>query len=173
LTSELFPIVPGSACYYAFVDYNPSEPEVTRAIRRVLSAAPFPPDGEGLVATMSWQWGAREPLSVQLRATKAGVWVDGSEELRFPVRPGQSWEADDDPYPNRTVLGVGLHVWTPDRAYDGCVEIGFTNESTDSGSRFYAPGVGLVKELWTGENFNSVLILVSTKGPSKSLPVAR
>ena len=161
---DYFPLIAGAALYYVHVDYSQSEPEVTRMILRVVSAAQ---DGDALRAQVTKQWGAATPQTQELRVDGKGAWADKNLEIRFPPKLGDAWDAADDPYYKRMILSMKAKAGTIVKDFTDCLEVGFTNEDTDSGSRFYAPGLGLVREEWAGESRNSVLSLADWRIPGQ------
>lgn len=168
--SDYFPLVAGAALYYVHVDYSQAEPEVTRMIWRVVSVTQ---DGDALRAQVTKQWGAAAPQAHELRVDGKGAWAGKNLEIRFPLKPGDSWDVADDPYYKRMILSTKAKAATIVKDFTGCLEVGFTNEDTDSGSRFYAPGLGLVREEWAGESENSVLSLADWRIPRQEKPLKR
>ncbi|UPT75386.1 MAG: hypothetical protein M0D55_06775 [Elusimicrobiota bacterium] len=167
---DYFPLIAGATLYYVHVDYSQSEPEVTRMILRVVSAAQ---DGDTLRAQVTKQWGAAAPQTQELRVDGKGAWAGKNLEIRFPPKLGDAWDAADDPYYKRMILSTKAKARTIVKDFTDCLEVGFTNEDTDSGSRFYAPGLGLVREEWAGESRNSVLSLADWRIPGQAQTLKR
>ena len=167
---DYFPLIAGSALYYVHVDYSTAEPTVTRMIRRVVSVTQ---DGDVLRAQITKQWGAAAPQAHELRVDSKGAWVGKNLEIRFPIKLDDSWDVENDQYYKRMVFSKKAKAGTITKEFTGCLEVGFTNEDTDSGSRFYAPGFGLVREEWTGETENSVLSLADWRIPRQAQPLQR
>ena len=160
---DYYPLVRGMALYYAYVDYSRSEPEVSRMVWRVEQTGRK--DG-ALLARISTRWGAGAPSFHEARVDARGVFVAEKLELRLPPKAGDSWKVERDPYFLRVVNSVKAPASGINRDFKDCVEVGFTNEDTDSGSRFYAPAIGLVRETWLGETYNSVLALAHWEIPA-------
>jgi hypothetical protein len=108
-----------------------------------------------------------------MRIDSNGAWVGKNLEIRFPTKLDDSWDVEDDQYYKRMVLSTKAKAGTIVKEFTGCLEVGFTNEDTDSGSRFYAPGFGLVREEWAGETENSVLSLADWRIPRQEQPLQR
>lgn len=155
LTADYVPIQKGLTLTYVFVDHGHAEPAVSRVVWSVEESS------AGL-AKVSIRVDAGPPAYSQVRVDAAGVWTDGLLDIKLPPREGDEWRVDD-AYPVRRVLSLDAVARALDKDYEGCLEIGLTNEDTDSGSRFYHPRVGLVREDWSGESRNTSLVLVGVR----------
>lgn len=150
-------MIPGLTLYYAYVDRDRPQPEVGRLIWKVEESQE---SGRTTLARISSRWNEAAPKISELREDESGIWSGATLELKLPAVLDDSWTAEDDPYPLRRVLAVEARAATVVKDFEGCLEIGLTNEDTDSGSRFYYPGLGLVLERWTGESRNTILSLI-------------
>ncbi len=161
-SKDYYPLIPGLTLCYAHVDYSSREPEVSRLVWRVERVSR---NGSGVRAQVKAQWGASPPRTHEVLADEKGIWVGKNLEIRLPPRLNDSWEVEEDDYYFRSVFSLKAKAGTMVRDFKGCLEIGFSNQDTDSGTRLYAPGIGLVREQRNGETFNSVLSLAHWEIP--------
>jgi hypothetical protein len=162
VTLDYAPLAKGLTLFYALVDHDAPEPRVRRLIWTVEEAG----EASGArVARVSLRWDERPKILAEVRASAEGVWTDGALDLKLPPVENDEWRAEGDAHPLRRVLSLGSTGRGLERDYHGCLEVGLTNEDTDSGRRWYAPGVGLVREDWTGESRNSTLALIRFSAP--------
>jgi hypothetical protein len=151
LSTDYLPLEKGLTLTYVFVDHAHAQPDVTRVVWKVEEL-------DGGLAKASIRVGSRPPVFSELRKDEAGVRVDGVLDLKLPLVEGAEWRGGA---VVRRVLSFDAVARALDRDYEGCLEVGLTNEDTDSGSRFYHPRVGLVREDWSGESRDTSLILIS------------
>lgn len=163
--AEIQPLVAGLTLYYVHVDRDRPEPELGRLIWRIEEVQE---SGRVKSARIMRRWNEDPPKYSELRLDDRGLWAGTTLEVKLPIVLEDSWTALDDEYPVRRVLGVEARASTVVKDFEGCVEVGLTNEDTDSGSRFYAPGLGLVLERWSGESRNTILSLIHWKLPRPS-----
>lgn len=156
------PLIKGLTLIYAHVDYDSSQPEVSRMIWRVEDVAK---NGGVKTARVSVRWGDSKPRLQELRADDQGVWAGKNLEIRLPPKLNDKWEVADDFYYARAVFSLKAKASAMSKDFENCLEVGFSNEDTDSGSRLYAPGIGLVREQRSGETYNSVLSLAHWEIP--------
>lgn len=164
VTLEPLPLLEGLSLIYAYVDHDHSEPRVGRMVWTVESVS----DEKGArLAKVSLRWDGRPALTCEVVASREGIRVDGALDIKLPLREDDEWRVENEEYPLRRVLSLSSTGRALERDYEGCLEIGLSNEDTDSGRRWYAPGVGLVREDWTGESRNTSLVLVHARFPRR------
>lgn len=151
------PLLPGLTLYYAWIGYDALEPEVGRLVWKVEEVHE---QGGVKTARVSTRRDEKPPQSHELRLDAQGLWSGRTLELKLPPVLDESWTAEDDAYPLRRVLSLEARAATAAKEFEGCLEIGLTNEDTDSGGRWYYPGLGLVLERWSGESRNTALSLI-------------
>lgn len=154
---DYFPLAKGLTLFYAYVDFNEAEPAVRRLKWKVEEVVE---QGQAKKAVISTQWDAEAPKTHELKLDAQGVWNAAALEVKLPPQEGDEWTVEGDPYPMRRTLSLEAEAQAFDRTYEDCLEVGASNEDTDSCSRYYFPGIGLVREEWTGESRNSTLALV-------------
>lgn len=159
------PLLPGLALYYVQVDYDAEEPRVESLAWKVEEVR----QRDGVVtARVSARRGLEDPRDYELRRDGRGLWLGKSLEIKLPPVLDESWRAEGDPYPLRRTLSLKARASAVAKDFEDCLEVGVSNEDTDSGNRWYAPGLGLVLERWSGESRNSVLSLVGWSLPRPS-----
>jgi hypothetical protein len=163
VTPDYHPLLPGLTLYYVHVGYDCLEPTVERFAWKVEEVREA---GGVKTARVSTRRGAQPSKSHELRLDSQGLWLEKSLELKLPAVLGESWTAQGDAYPLRRVLALKARAAAVAKEFEGCLEVGLASEDTDSGSRWYSPGLGLVMERWSGENRNTVLSLVHWTLPS-------
>ncbi|HXT00196.1 MAG TPA: hypothetical protein VN915_05945 [Elusimicrobiota bacterium] len=75
-----------------------------------------------------------------------GVYLDGERVLPRPARPGAEWSRPPRSYKIDSLDGAAQ---TPAGTFAGCLRVRYLIAAGDGGAgeRFYAPGVGLVREV--------------------------
>ena len=104
-------------------------------------------------------------------ATSDGLWVRVDGEKELPCVPEAGMKGDAPPVSSR-VSELGAVVSVPAGSFSGCLKVSYLVAAGDAGSgeRFYAPGVGLVREDCAEESepFESRLVRYSIPGPRGS-----
>lgn len=159
---DYFPFIAGLKLYYASVSYSAMVPSVVRLFRTVASVAR---DDGGTTAVITDQWGADPAKSYPLRLDAAGLWDSRTLLFPLPLKVGASWEADAVRFPMCSVASLKAKASTLWGDYANCLQVDFGDEDTGSGSRFYAPGVGLVREQFGGEGDPWALVLLDVQMP--------
>lgn len=103
----------------------------------------------------------------EFEVVKDSSWVrvDGRQEFPLPPRPGVRWDA---PPLACEVAGLDADVEVPAGAFAGCLKVSYLVAGGDAGcgDRYYAPGVGLVREDCSEESDPFELRLVCLDPPS-------
>lgn len=161
---EPLPLLEGLSLTYAYVDHDQAEPRVGRLVWTVESVSS---EAGSRRAKVSLRWDDQAPVWCEVIADEGGVRTDGALDIKLPLNEDDEWRAEGEEYHLRRVLSLSSTGRALERDYEGCLEIGLSNEDTDSGRRWYAPGVGLVREDWTGESRNTSLVLVNARFPRR------
>lgn len=165
MSTNYYPLHEGWTYYYASVNFGEVVPSVVRLERRIESVAR---QGDSTLARVSVREGLAPPRIEEVRLTPAGVWVDGLLEIKLPARENDEWNVEDRHFLRRV---LSLDAQTPGVSrkfyYEHCLEVGAGNTDTDSASKFYSPGLGLVREDWEGESRNETLVLLYIKKPDQ------
>lgn len=118
------------------------------------------------VITNGAEWG-RWVSTLRLTATRVSFRdrVTGEEVLllKAPIQKGTSWE--DGPYEVK-IAAIRERVKVPAGTFI-CVKVSHWNEDIGSGSRWYAPGIGLVKAEQFGEHMPFLYELQRVDAPKK------
>ena len=154
---EHVPFLKGLTLYYAYLERDDAVPGLSQMVWRIEHVSG---SGRDRTAAATRRWGDAAPVTQTLHQTPQGLFIDGILEIKYPVVEGDSWRVEGDAMPLRSILSVDAEALTMVKTFPGCLELGFTNEDTDSGSRLYAPGVGLVREQCSGEGNNGILSLI-------------
>jgi hypothetical protein len=92
-----------------------------------------------------------------------GVYVDGELALPLPVRPGAAWSL-----PPRSFRAADLDAAaeTPAGRFSGCLRVDYMIGGGDGGcgERWYAPGVGLVREV-CGDEADPFEVILTAYAP--------
>lgn len=154
---DYVPFIKGLTLHYAYLEREDAVPGLSQMVWKIEKVSG---SGHDRTAVASRRWGDAEPATQTLHQTPQGLFIDGILEIKYPVALGDSWRIEGDAMPLRSVLSTDAEGLTMVKTFPDCLEIGFTNEDTDSGSRLYAPGLGLVREQCSGEGNNSILSLI-------------
>ena len=112
-------------------------------------------EGKGVVKARlrrTTEWG-KEKTSDEYDALRdaTGVYLGADPEFPIPVKVGRKW----DRYPNAYEIEDLKAVTTvPAGTFRNCLKVGYLIGGGDAGSgaRYYAPGVGFVRETCTDES---------------------
>lgn len=103
--------------------------------------------GGSETATMRDTVDGRPPTVSQYEVTRnaAGVFEDADKVLALPLKVGARWDARERAY---EIVSLDEVVSTPAGLFPACVKVQYLIAGGDAGSgaRYYAPGIGLVKE---------------------------
>ncbi len=161
--AEHFPLKPGLTLEYSIR----SAQGEGRIVFNVLTTAK-----EGNVVraqcrrTTSWE-GEDRHYDYEVREDSTGVFSGKTKEFPLPLAVGLDWGA---PPRNYRVAALDAEVSVPGGTFKNCLRITYLIAGGDAGSgeRFYAPGVGYVKEVNAeeGEPFEVKLLRWSAPQPS-------
>ena len=152
--ADYYPVEAGRVWVY--------ETETTRGRRRVreeiLSAVRE--GGTLRVRGRSVIEGRAEGREFEVVEDASSVRVDGVVELPEPPVLGAAWEAAGD---SCRIAALDAFVEVPGGRFRGCLRVAYLISGGDAGSgeRYYAPGVGLVREVRSDEADPFERVLVS------------
>ncbi|OGS37264.1 MAG: hypothetical protein A2506_04025 [Elusimicrobia bacterium RIFOXYD12_FULL_66_9] len=154
---DFLPLVPGLHLEYALSRAQGRETLVVEH-----SAGP---DGSVNVRR-TWRTTEGKEESETSRAERRadGVYFDGELVLPLPPRAGVSWARPPREY---RVEETSASAETPAGRFTGCLHVVYLIAAGDGGSgeRFYAPGLGLVRETCADESDPFELVLTSSSRP--------
>lgn len=120
------------------------------------------PDG-GVCVRRTWRAsdGKKETETSRAERREGGVYFDGELVLPLPVRVGAAWARPPREY---RVEDLDASAETPAGRFAGCLRVGYLIAAGDGGSgeRFYAPGLGLVRETCADESDPFELVLTAS-----------
>lgn len=132
---DYLPLTPGQR-----LEYDERRAEGVRRVIVEVSA-----DG----ATLHRRWvgedGTPRSSGARIERRPDGVYIGGAMALPLPPRPGASWTVAPLSFRVEDAVSVAL---TPAGRFADCLRVSYLIAAGDAGSgeRFYAPGVGLVRE---------------------------
>lgn len=94
--------------------------------------------------------------------TENGIVVGGRKEFPLPIKPGRKW----DEYPDANeIVSVKEKVTVPAGEFTKCMKVLTLLSGGDSGSaeRWYAPGVGYIKEEYNAEDMQAEIKLTAIR----------
>ncbi len=114
----------------------------------------------------TWQWDGGAPDVSDVEIVKSDFGVYYAKEKLFPLPPkvGAKWNVPPDDF---EIVSFEARVDVPAGGFDGCMHIRYLIGAGDGGGGeiFYAPGIGLVKEVCRDEASPYELNLVGYKFP--------
>ena len=151
-------------------DYLPLEPglrleySLSRAQgRETLVVEHSAGQGGAVNVRRSWRTSEGQEQSATSRAERreGGVYLDGELLLPLPARKGLSWARPPREY---RMEDLDAPAETPAGRFTGCLRVGYLIAGGDGGcgERFYAPGLGLVRETCADEADPFELVLTSS-----------
>jgi hypothetical protein len=136
---DYLPLSPGLR-----LEYEVRRAGETRGLVVEHSAAP----GGAVIVRRTWTAadGRAQTESSRAERRSDGVYFDGELTLPLPARPGAAWSRPPRSY---RVDALDAAAETPAEKFSGCLRVGYLIAAGDGGcgERFYAPGIGLVREL--------------------------
>lgn len=151
---DFLPLEPGLRLEYA----------LSRALgRETLVVEHAAAAGGAVNVRRTWRTSEGKEESETSRAERRadGVYYDGELVLPLPARAGASWARPPREY---RVEELGASAETPAGRFSGCLRVGYLIAAGDGGcgERFYAPGLGLVRETCADEADPFELVLTAS-----------
>lgn len=120
-------------------------------------------EGGGVCVRRRWRTveGKEESETSRAERREDGVYFDGEKVLPLPARVGTVWSRPPREY---RVSDLKAAAQTPAGCFTGCLRVVYLIAAGDGGSgeRFYAPGLGLVRETCADESDPFELVLTSS-----------
>ncbi len=157
---DYFPLVKGST-----LEYRSRNAESTGLIKVEVLEVAERQNVTRALCRRSTVWGSRLNVSeYTVVRDRTGVYAEKERELPLPIALGRKWRH----YPNEyRVAALDAITSVPAGTFRGCLKVSYLIGGGDAGvgERYYAPGVGLVRENCMDEADPFEIELVRKTGP--------
>lgn len=160
--AEYFPLRAGSVYQYLHTGSELASP--ARAVLKFLSVSEIDGKTVACASLETYAGGANHAREFNIWRDAKGVYSAGGVitggRLEFPLPPAKGLKWDQHPFANE-IASLSADVKTPAGAFRNCLLVSVLIAGGDAGcaERYYADGVGLVYEKYSGEErFDEVVL---------------